>query len=70
VRKVYRLTKSTYLPANLKILARWIDEPVLLFVDSLTISRNMKSAKQPTVNPACPVKFTLVKGNAHFTGEL
>jgi hypothetical protein len=29
----------------------WLDEPVLLFVDSSTISRNMKSAKQLTVNP-------------------
>ena len=42
--------KSTYLPVNLKMLTNWLDGLALPFADSLTISRNMKNAKRPTVN--------------------
>jgi len=42
--------KSTYRPTNSKMFTNGPDEHVLPFGDSSTISRNIKSASQPTVN--------------------
>jgi hypothetical protein len=42
--------------------------PLLVLYKEITMSCRWTAFT--IVNPACPVKFMIVKGNAHFTGEL